>query len=253
MYDVSVLSPRSPEEAAEAFGDGSDMTVLAGGTILLPEITYGRARPKRVLMLARSGLGRIERSNGTVTIGAAVSVAELMGGDEPLATAAAYVGDPEVRAQATVGGNICAPPGEAPRGDLQAPLLVLGARVRSAGNGGERTEPLEDFLAGGAKGRLVLDVSYDDVERQTGYAAFWRPHTHHYTILAVAAARANGELRVAATGAGPTAVRLTSVEQSGNPEDAVKDVEPQDDPLASAWYRKRILPRLVARALEGLG
>src|SRR5437588_11691633 len=210
MYDVPVLSPRSPEEAAEAFGDGSDVTVLAGGTILLPEITYARARPRRVLMLARSGLDRIERSNGTVTIGAAVSVEKLMGGDEPLATAAAYVGDPEVRAQATVGGNLCAPPGEAPRGDLQAPLLVLGARVRSTGNGGERTEPLEDFLAAGVNGRLVLDVSYDDTERQTGYAAFWRPHTHHYTILAVAAARANGELRVAATGAGPTGVRLTS-------------------------------------------
>ena len=114
MYDIPVLTPRSPEEAAEAFGDGSDVTVLAGGTILLPEITYGRAKPKRVLMLARSGLGRIERSNGTVTIGAAVSVAELVEGDEPLATAARYVGDPEVRAQATVGGNLCAPPGEAP-------------------------------------------------------------------------------------------------------------------------------------------
>ena len=253
MYDAPVLSPRSPEEAAEAFGDGSDMTVLAGGTILLPQITYGRARPKRVLMLARSGLDRIERSNGTVTIGAAVSVAELMDGDEPLATAAAYVGDREVRAQATVGGNVCAPPGETPRGDLQAPLVVLGARVRSTGKGGERTEPLEDFLAGGMEGRLVLDVSYDDVERQTGYAAFWRPHTHHYTILAVAAARANGELKVAVTGAGPNAVRLTSVEQSGNPEDAVKDVDPPDDPLASAWYRKRILPRLVAQALEGVG
>jgi carbon-monoxide dehydrogenase medium subunit len=252
MYDVPILTPRSPEEAAEAFGDGSDVTVLAGGTILLPEITYGRAKPKRVLMLARSGLGRIERSNGSVTIGAAVSVAELMEGDEPLATAARYVGDPEVRAQATVGGNLCAPPGESPRGDLQAPLLVLGARVRSAGNGGERTESVEDFLAGGSERRLVLDVSYDDVDRKTGYAAFWRPHTHHYTILAVAAARTNGELRLAATGAGPNAVRLTSVEQSGNPEDAVKDVDPADDVLASAWYRKRILPRLVAQALEGV-
>ena len=253
MYDVPVLTPRSADEAAKAFGDGTDMTVLGGGTILLPEITYARAKPKQVLMLAQSGLARIERANGTVTIGAAVRAVELEDGDEPLATAARYLGDPEVRAQATVGGNLCAPPGEAPRGDLQAPLVVLGARVRSAGKGGERTEPVEDFLAGGPQGRLVLDVSYDDVDRQTGYAAFWRPHTHHYTILAVAAARANGELRIAATGAGPTAVRLTSVEQSGKPEDAVRDVDPPDDALASAWYRKRILPKLVARALESVG
>src|SRR5206468_8765818 len=116
MYDIPVLTPRSPEEAAEAFGDGSDVTVLGGGTIVLPEIAYARVKPKRVLMLAGSGLDRLERANGTVTIGAAVRAVELLDGDEPLATAARYLGDPEVRAQATVGGNLCAPPGEAPRG-----------------------------------------------------------------------------------------------------------------------------------------
>src|ERR1051325_10616591 len=103
MYDVPVLTPRSPEEAAEAFGDGSGVAVLGGGTVLLPDIAHARAKPSRVLMLAGSGLDRIERSNGTVTIGAAVSVAALMDAEEPLATAARYVGDPEVRAQATVG------------------------------------------------------------------------------------------------------------------------------------------------------
>ena len=246
MYDVPVLTPRSPEEAAEAFGDGSDVTVLGGGTVLLPDIAYARAKPSRVLMLTGSGLAGIKRAKGTVTIGAAVRAADLLDGDEPLATAARYLGDPEVRAQATIGGNICAPPGEAPRGDLQAPLVALGARVRSTGKGGERTEPIEDFLAGGPEGRLVLDVSYDDVERKTGYAAFWRPHTHHYTILAVAAACANGELRVAATGVAPHAVLL-------NPDDPLAGIEPADDALASGWYRKKILPKLVAQAVEAVG
>jgi CO/xanthine dehydrogenase FAD-binding subunit len=32
----------------------------------------------------------------------------------------------------------------------------------------------------------------------------------------------------------------------------IKDVRPEDDPLASAWYRGRVLPVLVARALEQL-
>ena len=84
----------------------------------------------------------------------------------------------EVRAQATVGGNLCSVASDdAPRGDLQAPLLALGASVRSTGKGGEKTEPLEDFLADGA-GRLVLDVSYDDAARQAAYASFVAPaHT----------------------------------------------------------------------------
>jgi CO/xanthine dehydrogenase FAD-binding subunit len=68
----------------------------------------------------------------------------------------------------------------------------------------------------------------------------------------VAAARADGELRIAATGAAPHAVRLHSVEASGNPADALNDVGPQDDALASAWYRRKVLPGLVARALAEL-
>jgi len=88
--------------------------------------------------------------------------------------------------------------------------------------------------------------------REAGYAAAHRPHAHHYTILAVAAAKAGDELRVAATGAGPHAVRLRAVEQSGDPGDALKDASPSDDALASAWYRTKILPRLVQQALDFL-
>jgi carbon-monoxide dehydrogenase medium subunit len=246
-----VLIPTSPDEAAAAFGDGSGVTVLAGGTIVMPELTARRLRPERVLWLGRSGLGGVRRANGTVTIGATTPVSELEQLDEPLATAARHVGDVEIRAQATLGGNLCAGPGrETPRGDLQAPLIALGAQVRSVGAGGERVEPLEDFLAGDYRRRLVLEVSYASGAGGTGYAAVTRRHAHHYTILAVAAARTNGSLRLAATGAGPLAVRLRAVEESGNPEDALRDADPQDDALASAWYRRKALPKLVAKALE---
>jgi carbon-monoxide dehydrogenase medium subunit len=251
---LDVVIPTSPEEAAKAFGDGKGVTIIGGGTIVVPDITYGRLRPNKVLMIARSGLDQVTRAKDAVTIGAAAPVSALEQLDEPLASAAQHVGDPEIRAQATVGGNLCAShSGEAPRGDLQAPLIVLGARVRSTGKGGEKVEPVEDFLAGDAAQRLVLDVSYDDVQRKAGYAAARRPHAHHYTILAVAAAEANGELRVAATGLGPHAVRLFAVEQSRKAEDALKDAaNPQDDALASSWYRRTVLPKLVEQALADL-
>jgi carbon-monoxide dehydrogenase medium subunit len=250
---LDVVIPTTPAEAAAAFGDGKGITVLAGGTILMPELTYGRLKPDKVLMLARSGLDAVTREGGVVTIGAAVSVAALQELDEPLAAAARHVADSEIRAQATIGGNLCAPPGaETPRGDLQAPLVALDARVRSTGAGGERTEPVEEFLAGGTPGRLVLDIAYDDAERQTAYEAVWRPHAHHYSILAVAAAKRDGELRVAVTGAGPRAIRLTSVEQGGSAADALVGVELHDDALASAWYRSTVLPKLVSRALAQL-
>jgi aerobic carbon-monoxide dehydrogenase medium subunit len=246
-----VVRPGSLDECIAAFADGSDVTVLGGGTILVPEVVHRRVRPRRVLMLPPD-LARITREGGTVRIGAGVRVSELEDGHEPLATAARHLADLEVRSQATVGGNICAAAGETPRGDLQAPLIVLGARARSAGAGGTEEEPLEDFLARGPAGRLLLEVSYDDAPRATAYAAVWRSHAHHYTILAVAAARRDGELRVAATGVAPTAVRLTAVEASGSAGDAIADLDPPDDPLASAWYRRTVLPKLVEQALSSL-
>ena len=40
-----LLTPTSPAEAAAAFGDGAGVTVMGGGTILLPELTYGKLPP----------------------------------------------------------------------------------------------------------------------------------------------------------------------------------------------------------------
>lgn len=245
LADAEVLVPASADEAVDVFGDGTDVTVVAGGTIVMPELAAGRLRPKSALLLSRAGLAGITRADGKVTIGAVTPVSELVDADAPLAQAAGHVGDIEVRSQATVGGNICAVSSDdTPRGDLQAALLALGATVRSAGKGGERSEPLEDFLADGA-GRLVLDVSYDDAPRQAGYAAVWRPHSHHYTILAVAAAKRDGELRIAATGVAPRAVLLDR-------EDPLAGLELRDDALASSWYRTQLLPRLVERTLAQL-
>jgi CO/xanthine dehydrogenase FAD-binding subunit len=257
---LEVLQPTSAADAAQAFGDGLGVTVLGGGTIVVPDVTHGRLAPTRVLMLDRSGLNGISRADGVVTIGAACPVSALVDGDEPLASAARHVADPEIRGQATVGGNICAGHGaESPRGDLQTPLLALGATVRSTGAGGERTEPLERFLADGSS-RLVLDISYPDTKRSTGFASVRRPHAHHYSILAVCAVRDAAGTRVAASGAAPTGRRCTSVEAAlaagASVEEAAgkvgRDVEPRDDALASAWYRSRVLPTLVARALAEL-
>ena len=124
------------------------------------------------------------RDGGRVTIGAMTSVAELEELPDPLGTAARHVADGEIRRQGTIGGNLCAPPGvESPRGDLQAALIALGAQVRSTGAGGERTEPIEDFLAGGAEGRLVLDVPFDEPEAGGARASPpARPRLHRHEV-----------------------------------------------------------------------
>src|SRR5215212_10313708 len=138
---TEVLVPTSAEEATAAFGDGAGVTVLAGGTLVVPALTLGRLKAERSLYLGKAGLDRIEQLDGTLTIGAMTPVSALIdGAPEPLATFARNVADYEIRGQATIGGNLCAAPGTTtPAGDLQAPLLALDARVRSVGAGGERT------------------------------------------------------------------------------------------------------------------
>ena len=251
---VEVLLPGSADEAASLYGDGDGITVFAGGTILLPDIAAGRLKPERALMLQRSGLDRLGVENGVVRIGAMVSLASLAGGAEPLlAEYAAHIADSEVRAGATVGGNVCAPTGrESQRGDLGAALIALGARVRSTGRGGERTEPVEDFLAGDRSGRLVLELEYDRAERKHGATGLRRRHAHSYAIANVAACESDDGLRVGVAGVGGTAVRCRSVEQSRDADDVLSDVEPVDDAVASAAYRRRVLPLLVRRALDQL-
>jgi aerobic carbon-monoxide dehydrogenase medium subunit len=253
---ADVLVPTTADEAASLFGDGEGVTVFGGGTILLPEITAGRLAPTRALMLHRSGLDRITVEGDRVTIGAATPVSALVDlPDRPLGDFAVHLADLEIRAAATIGGNLCAPPGrESQRGDLGAPLIALGAHVRSSGRGGERNEPVEDFLSAlDREARLVLEVEYDRVPRRSGSSGMRRRHAHSYLVAAVAATeREDGELRVAVAGAGATAVRCRAVEASHDPQSVLEDVEPVDDAVASAEYRRTVLPVLVRQALERL-
>jgi carbon-monoxide dehydrogenase medium subunit len=260
LTKTDVLVPTSPENAAAAFGDGAGVTVLAGGTIVMPDIKLGRLRPQRTLYLGRAGLDQVARTDGSYRIGAATPVAALVdAAPEPLATFAANVGDREIRGQATIGGNLCAPAETVSRGDLQAPLLALDARVRSVGLGGERTDSIDDFLEGGSDGRLVLELLMDEPSRAAA-AAVGRPHAHAFTILGVAAAHTASGIRVAVAGTGPRAVRAPSVEQAlaagASPAEAAQkaldDIDPQDDAVASAHYRRQVLPAVVTRALDNL-
>ena len=251
---AETLVPSSADEAVQLFGDGEGITVFAGGTILMPEIAAGRLKPARALLLHRSGLDDLRTDGDVVRIGAMVPVAALAEGDGLLARFAQQLGDLEVRAAATVGGNLCGSGGlGGQKGDLGAPLIALGARVRSDGKGGERTEPVEDFLAGERTGRLVLEVEYDQPTGSWSAQTLRRRHAHSYAIANVAACSNGDGLRVGVSGVGSSAVRASTVEQSRNAEDVLKDVDPVDDAVATAEYRRKMLVVLTRRALEEVG
>lgn len=254
---TEVLIPSTPDEAARLFGDGTGVTVIGGGTIVLPEMTYGALQPTKALLLGRAGLAGVSRSGGRVTIGAATPIADLVDLPAPVGPCAANVADGEIRSQATLGGNLCAGTGhDAPRGDLQGALLAVDAVARSVGPGGETSESLEEFLAR-RELRLLLDVAFDE-PAAGAFAALEYPHTHEYTVLAVSGARAaDGTVRLAATGLAGHGWRLRAAEAAAADHEAagvaaVSDVRLGDDALASAWYREKTLPVLVRRVLTKL-
>jgi len=254
---TEVLVPESEDDAIAAFGDGAEVVVVGGGTIVLPDLTYRRRRARKALLLGSAGLAGIETQGSRVTVGAMTPVQDLVEMPAPLGPCAANVADLEIRSQGTVGGNICAREGyEATRGDLQSAFLAVGATARSATGGEVTEEPLEEFLPK-RRERLLLSVSFDE-PAAGAFAGLDRPHTHDYTALAVSGAKgSDGTLRLAATGTGSWGVRLPSAEAAaGDPaeagEAALRDVSPHDDALASAWYRSKVLPVLVRRVLDEL-
>ena len=59
LSDTEILMPASADDAVDAFGDGRDVTVFAGGTILMPMLAYGR--------YPQAGpLGRMDQQRGQV-------------------------------------------------------------------------------------------------------------------------------------------------------------------------------------------
>ena len=213
-------------------------------------------------MLGRAGLSGVDNSNGVVRIGAATPVGELAG----RARAARDRGQARRRRRDPRGRHDRRQPlrdrrpGSAPRGDLQAPLLALGARITSVGAGGEKTEDVEAFLERGS-GRLVLSIDVPGGQ-PFGYARLDRPHTHHYTMLAVTAVRGADGVRVAASGVGDRSHGACSGVESAlaggasaadAAAHAAEGLDLPTDALASAWYREQMLPLLVQRALGQLG
>ncbi|HEX3336521.1 MAG TPA: FAD binding domain-containing protein [Jatrophihabitans sp.] len=123
-----------------------------GGTELLIAMTMGLLAPAGLVDLKRIPELREIRDDGTrVVIGAGVTHDELA--TSPIITSAvplladveSRVGNARVRAQGTIGGNLCF--GE-PRSDVATALLALDAEVGLESRSGRRTVPIAEFVLG---------------------------------------------------------------------------------------------------------
>ena len=259
---MDVLTPRSLEEALRLRAEAPGVVPIEGGTDLMVELNFDRARPARLLNLNEvRELGGWSREDGVVRLGAGLTFTEAMQGPlselcPALAEASRTVGGPQIRNRGTLGGNLGT---ASPAGDALPPLLVAGCEVELAGVRGARVLALEEFLLGPKRNALAPDelIVGVRVRPARGRQTFMKVGPRNAMVIAVvslafAVDEERGELRAAYGSAGPVPLLVTAPLEGrdGFPERVAAAARPIDDVRGSAAYRRHALRVLVTRALE---
>jgi CO/xanthine dehydrogenase FAD-binding subunit len=259
---VEVLTPRSLDEALRLKSEHPEARPIAGGTDLLVELNFDRARPERLLNLNEvPELRGFSRENGTLRLGSGLTYSEAMRSPlsqelPALAEAARTVGSPQIRTRGTIGGNLGT---ASPAGDALPPLLIAGAQVELGSVRGVRTLPLAEFLVGPkrnalAPDELVLAVRLDPSGQPQTFMKVGPRNAMVIAVcsLALVADRERGELRAAYGSSGPVVALVTAPldEREGFPDAVAAAASPIDDVRGTAAYRRHALRVLTRRALE---
>jgi CO/xanthine dehydrogenase FAD-binding subunit len=269
---VSVKTFATLGEAAAALSSDRGARYLGGGTLVMRALNEGDVGLSTIVRAEDRALTQIRASGGRVTIGAGVTLAQILG-ERDLAflhAPARSIGGPAVRNMGTIGGNLFAP---SPFGDLTVALLALDATVSVQGGYGMRDMAMEEFLAGRdhAAGSLVTSVS---CERPANAEAFRfrkiarvKPKGASVMSIAVHIPNMGGRVsgaRIAYGAMAPTPIRAKAAERAldGRTLDeagiaaavaaAAEGVAPASDSIASAWYRREVVGVHLRRLLLGL-
>ena len=252
---MDVLTPRTLDEALRLKSERPDALPIQGGTDVMVDLNFDRARPPALLNLNElAELRGWSRENGRLRLGAGLTYAEAMQTPLPaLAEASRTVGGPQIRNRGTIGGNLGT---SSPAGDALPPLLVCGAHVRVASVRGERTVPLAEFVTGVkrnvlADDELILDV---DVDAEPGRQTFLKVGPRNAMVISVVslALRVDGELTASFGSAGPVPGLVSAPidEAESFPEQVAAAASPIDDVRGTAAYRRHALRVVTKRALE---
>jgi CO/xanthine dehydrogenase FAD-binding subunit len=265
----AVTVPGSLAEAHAMLGKEERAAIIAGGTALMPTLNGGTDEISMLVSLRKAGLAGISFADGKAVIGAATTLAALQAekGLAFLRPALDAIASPTIRNMATTGGNLFV---KQPYGDLAACLIALGATADIAGPDGTRVEPVEQTVLAGVKpGEIVTQLSLALPPagtfrfRKAGRKAFNAAAIVTVAAVVPLADGVVGDCRIALGGVARHAVRALSVEKAlaGKPLDrahveaaakaALNDIDPFDDAYASAWYRTRVTPVHIRRALLG--
>ena len=265
---VAVKTFARLEDAAAALSSERNARFLGGGTLVMRAVNEADPSIATIVRATDSALTQVAVSSSRIELGAGVTMAMILAERElsilhPVARA---VGGPAVREAATVGGNLFAP---SPYGDFATALLALDATVTLAGQGA-RELPLDELLGRRDRGvALVARVAFRRPAADTfRFSKVTRVRPKGVSVLSIAAhlPLASGRVagaRIAYGALERMPVRAKAVERAleGRALDrssvapalaaSADGIAPVDDAIASAWWRREILPVHLRRLLLG--
>ena len=247
------------QEAAGAVGDRARF--LGGGTLLMRAVSYGDQSFEKIVR-AQNADRSVRSDAGGLRIGAGATMSDVMAAREVdfLHPVARAIGGPAIRNMATVGGNLFAPN---PYGDFAVALLALDTLVEMADG---RTMPVADLLASRDRpGGLVAGVVFQRPESSAfRYRKVSRVKPKGVSVMSIAVHLKRGDPRVAFGNMGAVPMRSNGAERAlanGSDSTAIEaacaacldGLTPQNDELATEWYRREVAPVHLRRLLQNEG
>ncbi|GFG51508.1 hypothetical protein CQY20_08915 [Mycolicibacterium agri] len=253
--------PRTLAEALDAIGD--DKVPYCGGTELLLAMRAGLHRPETLVDLKKvSELSGVRRDGDSIVIGAVerhmdLAADPLLAQHLPmLAKVEGAVGNARVRAQGSIGGNLCF---AEPKSDVATALVAYRAEVTLARPGDRtRTVAVEDFVAGPywadkepdeilvdirvpvpAPGTRAVYLKYQISERPTvGVALSYDPQGECRLVVG-----AVGEVQTLWTFGDPAEI---------DPEAVAEELDPTPDLTGSDRYKRHVAATYIRRAVHAM-
>lgn len=278
---MKLHTPETIEDAVALLGQYENARCIAGGQTLVAMMNAELVQPDALVSLARIGglRGIAVLVDGTVEIGAMTTHREVAAYDgfSPaqaiVGLAARRIAHPPIRNSGTIGGSVAHAD---PAADFPTALVAADAVIEIAGKRARRVlradEFFIDYLTTAVEPEEIVTsirVPVGPADARAHYEKFARVDGD-FAILSVAVVLAVaggvcGHARIALGAAGPTPVRSDAADAAlvghvigdASIDAAVAAlselVDPIDDFRGSADYRRRIMPRLVRRAILAAG
>lgn len=278
MGETEFYKANSVKEACDLLAQfGERATLLAGGTDLMVLVNRRQLIPEVLVYIGECGLNYIREEESGLVIGAATPHAEIVRSElvqkkaPLLAKVISTIGSPAIQNQGTIGGNL----GNAsPAADSAVALLALGASLKLAAAGWERTVPVADFFVGPGKtvlkpGEIIQEIIIPEEAAEYKWAfrkiGKRRADVCPTVSAAVAVKMEDGRckaVRIALGSVAPTPLLSKKAPEMlvGKTLDAAliadvakavaEETDPIDDVRATAWYRRRASEALVKELLS---